>query len=129
MRVAADAGDADSFAFELLQLGDVRLGQDALGHDVLDAADEHHVRGAVDVGVDDADPAQQTDLDVAAEKRRGRRRRRRYIHKLQIDVVFFKKPEIFGNPRHRVRHRMRGIKRHELVRRRSCVRQRQASDH
>ena len=72
MRVAADARHADPFAAKLLQPGDFRLGENALGHDVLDTADKDQVRGAAGVGIDDADSAEQTNLDIVAENRRRR---------------------------------------------------------
>ena len=71
MGVAADACDADAFAAQLIEPGDLRLGENALSHDVLDAADKSQVGRATDESIDDTDAAQKPDFDIAAENRRG----------------------------------------------------------
>ena len=73
MGVTADAVDADFFALEVLYLFDLRLGQQAMGQDILDAADKDKIRGPLNVGTDDSLTASQGDLCIAPQHRRSHR--------------------------------------------------------
>ena len=76
MGIAADAAHADSFALQVFRSLDVAAGDDGLGHNVLDGADEDHVGGTADVSIDVADAAGDRHLGVAAEQRCGDNARR-----------------------------------------------------
>src|SRR5262245_3988617 len=73
MRVAADTVDADFFALEVLYLFDLWLGQQAMGQEILDAADKDEIRGPLHVGTDDSLAASQGDLCIASQHRRSHR--------------------------------------------------------
>lgn len=65
MRIAADAADADPFAFEIFRSFDFRFAEKTMSQDIFHAADKRDIRGALNVGAYIADAASQGDLRIA----------------------------------------------------------------
>ena len=66
MTVAADAGHADPFSFQIFRPLQLRSGNDAVGQDILDAANEDEVRRSLHEGAHKADAPGQSNFGIAA---------------------------------------------------------------
>jgi len=117
--VTADAVDADFFALEVFHPFDLRLGQEAMGQDILDAADKDKIRGALNVGADDSLTASQSNLGIAPQHRRSHRGGGRDVHEIKIQVVLLEQSGLFGNPGHGLGHGLRGMDGGQFIRRRN----------
>ena len=90
--VTADAVDADFFALEVFHPFDLRLGQEAMGQDILDAADKDKIRGALNVGADDSLTASQGDLGIAPQHRRSHRGEEAMCTRSKSKLYFLNSP-------------------------------------
>src|SRR3990172_4467296 len=88
MAVASEPSDANFFPFEVLRFFDLGLGQEAEGQNIFEAANEDKIGGSLDVGPDKPNPSGQRDLHVAAEQSRGGDLRRRYVHVIEVQLIF-----------------------------------------
>jgi hypothetical protein len=116
--VTADAVDADFFALEVFPPFDLRLGQEAMGQDILDAADKDKIRGALNVGADDSLTASQSDLGISPPASPQSPWGRRQCARDQIQVVLLEQSGLFSNPGHGLGHGLRRMDGREFIRRR-----------
>src|SRR5918992_3691328 len=88
MRVAADARDSDSFAFQLFGPLDVWLGNNAMGQHALDSADEDRVFVSLHEGPGNASRADLGHLAVARKNSGDCRRTWSDEDRRDLQIVF-----------------------------------------
>jgi len=110
IRVRTDPVDAEPFAFEFLDAGDLFPADDGPDHGVLALADDHQILGAAENSPDRSKAANDADVRFARENRRRSERTRTDIDQTNVGSVFFEKAGLIGDPHGRHRNYMGGIK-------------------
>src|SRR5262245_4579633 len=97
MRVAADARNTDAFSFQLLRCLNVRLGDNAVGQQAFDAADNDRVFVTLHNGSSDARRTDHRYLAVAGKNRRHGWRPRSDKNQRNLQIILLEKTGFLGD--------------------------------
>src|SRR5262249_23781538 len=100
VRVAADAADTDSLAFQIFRSFDVRLSHDAMGKDIFHRTDKNEIGIAAQVSTDLPFAADDRHTAIAPAHRRRHDAGRRDVDELEVEIVLGIETRFLGKPRY-----------------------------